>query len=137
MPTIDELAPATAAADSDEFPVNQNSITRKITRAQILAGVQTQLSIPGGSLVGRATPGMGSMETISVGNYLSLASGTLSAMAAPYDSLIARRSGSGSLRSCTTRAERSQRFRFLQFLSSRSVCDSEHRWQTTDSQADW
>src|ERR1700677_1206093 len=84
MPTIDELAPATAATDSDELPVSQNSITRKITRAQILAGVQTQLAIPAGTILGRSTAGTGSPETIAVGNYLSLASGTISAMAAPY-----------------------------------------------------
>jgi hypothetical protein len=84
MPTIDELAPATAANDGDEIPVSQNSITRKITRAQILAGVQAQLSIPAGTLLGRITAGTGSPETIAVGNYLSLASGTLSAKAAPY-----------------------------------------------------
>jgi len=84
MPTIDELAPATAATDNDEFPVSQNSITRKITRAQILAGIQSELTIPGGTVLGRATAGTGSPETIVIGNYLNLATGTLSALAAPY-----------------------------------------------------
>src|ERR1039457_7097173 len=84
MPTIDELAPATAAADSDELPVSQNLITRKITRAQVLAGVQTQITIPGGTILGRITAGLGPPETITVGNYLSLVSGSLSAAAAPY-----------------------------------------------------
>src|SRR5271165_3237729 len=84
MPTIDELSPATAASDSDELPVSQNLVTRKVTRSQILAGVQTQLSIPGGTILGRTTTGVGSPETIAIGNYLNLASGTLSALAAPY-----------------------------------------------------
>src|ERR1700733_1495399 len=84
MPTIDELAPATAATNSDELPINQNGITYKITRAQVLAGVQSQIAIPRGTILGRITPGSGSPETIAVGNYLSFASGTLSAMAAPY-----------------------------------------------------
>ncbi len=84
MPTIDELAPATAASDSDELPVSQNLITRKITRAQILAGLQTQLNIPGGTIVGRASTGLGAPETIAIGSYLSMASGTLSALASPY-----------------------------------------------------
>ncbi len=84
MPTIDQLAPATAAADSDELPVSQNLITRKITRAQVLAGVQAQLNIPAATLMGRTTAGLGSPETIAVGSYLNLAAGTLSAMAAPY-----------------------------------------------------
>ena len=84
MPTIDELAPAPAATDSDELPVSQNLITRKITRAQILSGVQQQLVLPAGSVLGRTSAGLGFPETIAVGNYLSLASGTLSALAAPY-----------------------------------------------------
>jgi len=84
MPTIDELAPATAAADTDELPISQNSITRKITRAQVLAGVQPQLTMPAGTILGRTTAGPGSPETIAVGQFLSLAAGTLSAMAAPY-----------------------------------------------------
>jgi hypothetical protein len=84
MPTIDELAPATAAADTDELPVSQNLITRKITRAQVLAGVQAQLTIPSGTVLGRISAGMGAPETITVGRFLNLASGTLSALAAPY-----------------------------------------------------
>jgi hypothetical protein len=84
MPTIDELAPATAAADTDELPISQNSITRKITRAQVLAGLQTQITIPAGTVLGRVTAGVGTPETIAVGNYLSLSAGTLSALAAPY-----------------------------------------------------
>jgi len=84
MPTIDELAPATAAADTDEFPVNQNNVTRKLTRAQILTGVQTDIVIPGGSLVGRESSGLGGFETISVGNYLNLTAGTLNALAEPF-----------------------------------------------------
>jgi len=88
MPTIDELAPATAAADTDELVVSQNLITRKITRAQVLAGVQSQLTIPAGTVLGRISAGQGAPETIAVGAYLSLASGTLSALAAPYSILL-------------------------------------------------
>ncbi len=84
MPTIDELAPANAAGDLDIFPVSQYNITRKITRSQILAGVQAQIVLPGGCLLGRGTAGIGIPEIITIGNYLNLASGTLSAAAAPY-----------------------------------------------------
>ncbi len=84
MPTIDELAPATAAADSDELLVSQNLVTRKITRAQVLAGVRGQLNVPAGTILGRVSSGLGSPETIVVGQYLRMASGTLSALAAPY-----------------------------------------------------
>jgi hypothetical protein len=84
MPTIDELAPATASTNTDELPANQNGFTRKVTRAQILAGVQPQLVIPAGTIVGRISAGSGAPETITVGSFLNFASGTLSAMAAPY-----------------------------------------------------
>ena len=84
MPTIDELAPAIAATDGDEFPVNQNGITRKITRAQILAGLQGQVVLPPGSLLGRSSSGTGTPETISVGRFLSLSGGTLNSASGPY-----------------------------------------------------
>jgi hypothetical protein len=84
MPTIDELAPATAASDGDEIVVNQTGITRKITRAQVLAGLQPQLAIPTDTLMGRCSAGTGAPETIAVGANLSLANGTLSAQATSY-----------------------------------------------------
>ena len=49
MPTIDELAPAASASDSDEFLVSQSGIARKVTRTQILNGVQVQLAVQPGS----------------------------------------------------------------------------------------
>jgi hypothetical protein len=84
MPTIDQLAPATAASDSDELLVSQSGIARKITRAQVLAGVQSQVAISGGTLLGRQTAGTGSPEQVAVGNNLSLNNGTLSASATPF-----------------------------------------------------
>ena len=66
------------------LPVSQNFITRKITRAQVLAGVQTQINIPAGTILGRITAGLGSPETIAIGNYLSFTAGTLSGIATPY-----------------------------------------------------
>ena len=55
MPTIDQLAPATAASDNDELLVSQSGIARKVSRAQVLAGVQPQLAISSGTLLGRAS----------------------------------------------------------------------------------
>ena len=48
MPTIDQLAPATAASDTDEIVLSKNGIVRKATRAQLLAGVQPQLAVSPG-----------------------------------------------------------------------------------------
>ena len=85
MPTIDELAPATAASDNDELPVSQSGITRKVTRAQVLTGLQPQLAISSGTLLGRISGGMGGPEQISIGANLSLTDGALSASATPFN----------------------------------------------------
>ena len=84
MPTIPQLAPATAASDSDELIVSQGGTTRKVTRAQMLAGVQAQLSAPSGSLLGRASKNVGAAEVIAIGENLVLSGGTLSASATPF-----------------------------------------------------
>jgi hypothetical protein len=84
MPTIDQLAPATSAADTDEYPTWQSGTTLKITRAQVLAGVQPQLALQSGVLLGRSSAGTGAPESLTVGANLTLASGTLSASATPY-----------------------------------------------------
>jgi hypothetical protein len=92
MPTIDELAPATSASDCDEFVVSQAGIARKVTRAQVLNGVQAQLTLPAGSLLGGVGTGMGTPQVITVGQNLSLIGSTLSATALPF-SITALRSG--------------------------------------------
>jgi len=84
MPTIDQLAPATAAADTDEHIVSQSGTALKMTRAQILAGVQPQLALQSGVLLGRSSAGIGAPEPLGVGANLTLSSGTLSALATPY-----------------------------------------------------
>ena len=84
MPTIDQLAPATAAADTDEHIVSQAGTALKMTRAQILAGVQPQLALQSGTLLGRSSAGTGAPESLAVGANLTLSTGTLSASAMPY-----------------------------------------------------
>ncbi|WP_428486737.1 hypothetical protein [Rhodopila sp.] len=84
MPTIDELAPATSASDTDEFIVSQAGTARSISRSQVLNGVQTQLAVPTGSLLGRISSGTGSPEVISIGPNLSFNGSTLSATATPF-----------------------------------------------------
>jgi hypothetical protein len=84
MPTIDDLAPAISASDSDEFIVSQAGIARKITRAQVLNGVQTQLTLPANTLLGGIGTGMGAPQVITVGRNLSFNGSTLSATASPF-----------------------------------------------------
>lgn len=84
MPTIDQLAPATSATDEDEFIVTQSGIARKITRAQVLNGLQPTLTVNSGSLLGRSSTGIGAPEVVTIGANLSFNNGTLSASAVPY-----------------------------------------------------
>src|SRR4051812_11980499 len=84
MPTISQLAAATASSDTDELLVSQNGVARKITRAQVLAGMQRQIAMGSDALLGRASSGTGAPESIMLGANLTISNGTLSATAAPY-----------------------------------------------------
>ena len=82
MPTIDQLAPATACSDTDEMLASQNGAAVKVTRAQVVAGLQPALAIPAGTILGRASSGVGAPEALSVGANLVINGGTLSATTA-------------------------------------------------------
>src|SRR5271157_2696335 len=84
MPTIDQLSPATSAADTDEFIVSQAGITRRVTRTQVLNGVQPAITLTSCSLLGRISTGVGAPEVIAVGANLGFSGGTLSATATPF-----------------------------------------------------
>ena len=79
MPTIDALAPALSAADTDELMVSQAGVARRVTRAQLLAGTQPALALAQNALLGRQSPGTGAPESIGIGANLTLANGFLSA----------------------------------------------------------
>ena len=83
MPTIDSLDPANAAADDDLVPVSRGGRVLRATRAQMVAGLQPALSLPAGTLLGRARPWAGAPERIGLGAGLRLQGGVLSG-AAPY-----------------------------------------------------
>jgi hypothetical protein len=87
MPTVAQLTPATAAADTDQLPASQAGILRSLTRAQLLAGTQTAINLPSGTLLGRVSPSVGSPETITLGQGLSLVAGALVAAAPPTPNL--------------------------------------------------
>ena len=78
MPTIDQLTPAAAMADADFVPVSQAGAMRRVTRAQLLSGVQSSLAVSSGGMLGRTSPGVGAPEFIAVGENLKLESGVLS-----------------------------------------------------------
>jgi type IV secretory pathway TrbD component len=59
MPTIDDLPKAVSVSDGDELVLSQSDVARKATRAQLLAGVQPQLALNTGTLLGRMSAGVG------------------------------------------------------------------------------
>ena len=85
MPTIDQLNPASAAGDDDHLPVSQNGATRKISRAQLLAGTQPEIALPAQTLLGRASPGTGAAEPLAIGAGLAVQAGALTATTGGFD----------------------------------------------------
>jgi len=81
MPTIDQLQSATASADTDELMATQSGSSRKVTRGQLLAGLQPAISVPPGALLGNSGTTTSGPLAITVGSNLTLANGTISAPA--------------------------------------------------------
>ena len=77
MPTINQLPTAAAAADDDLLPVSQGGKLLSATRAQLVAGLQPNLAVLSGALMGRVSPGLGAPESIGIGANLRLAGGML------------------------------------------------------------
>lgn len=76
MPTLVELPPAAAAADSDLLMVSQGGQVRSVTRAQMLAGTQAELVVSKGQLLGRAV-GTGAVQALTIGPGLAMNGTTL------------------------------------------------------------
>ncbi len=79
MPTVDQLSPAAAASDTDELIASQSGTLRRVTRAQLLSGTQSQLLFATSTLLGRTSAGEGAPEPIVIGSGLTLAAGMLQA----------------------------------------------------------
>ncbi|MGE4482000.1 right-handed parallel beta-helix repeat-containing protein [Acidocella sp.] len=85
MTTIGQLPLAASVSDNDEIAIFQNGQTMSATRAQILAGVQTELTLPQDTLLGGVGPGTAVPVPIEIGANLVLSGSTLAATAAPFD----------------------------------------------------
>ena len=85
MPTIGQLPPASSVSDTDELAIFQNGQTLSATRAQLLAGVQSALTLPQNSLLGGLGPGTTTPVPITIGANLAVSGNTLSATAAPFE----------------------------------------------------
>jgi hypothetical protein len=83
---ISELPAASGANAGDELPTNQSGTTRKLTRAQIVAGLATSGAITSSGLtmatariLGRTTASTGAVEELSAGTGISISGGTIAA----------------------------------------------------------
>jgi hypothetical protein len=85
MPTIGQLPLANSVSDSDFVPIFQNEQTLAATRAQVLAGLQTALSLPQNTLLGGVGPGTAPPVAITIGANLNLSGTTISADASPFN----------------------------------------------------
>lgn len=85
MPTIGQLPPANSVSDTDELAIFQNGQTLAATRAQLLAGVQSTLSLPQNTLLGGLGPGTTSPVPVTIGANLVVSGSTISAAAAPFE----------------------------------------------------
>ena len=85
MTTIGQLPLAASVSDGDEVAIFQNGQTLSATRAQMLAGVQTALTIPQNTLLGGVGPGTAAPVPITIGANLALSGSMLSATAAPFE----------------------------------------------------
>ena len=79
MPTVPQLPAAPAVGPDDELMVSQGGQSVSVTTQVLLASTQPQLTLSGGTLLGRVSVGSGGPEVVPVGKGLVVAQGTLTA----------------------------------------------------------
>lgn len=77
MPRISDLPAAPAATDEDLIPASQAGTTRRMSRAQLVAGLKPDRVAAPGRLLGRGSAGAGPIEELTLGTGLSLEEGRL------------------------------------------------------------
>ncbi|MCW8308857.1 collagen-like protein [Acidiphilium sp. PA] len=79
MTTIPQLPTATTVGLTDLLPLSQDGTLYAASVDQITAGLQTEIVLPTGDVLGRASAGTGMPEALSLGAGLALAATTLQA----------------------------------------------------------
>jgi hypothetical protein len=79
MTTIPQLPTATTVGLTDLFPLSQGGTLYAASVEQITAGLQTEIVLPTGEVLGRASAGTGMPEALSLGGGLALTATTLEA----------------------------------------------------------
>jgi hypothetical protein len=67
MPTINQLPSATSTNPGDVLPIEQAGVTRSVSVAELLSGTQATIEVPSPCVLGRASAGPGSPESLTVG----------------------------------------------------------------------
>lgn len=84
MTTIPQLPTVTAAGPTDLVPLSQDGTLYAASVEQITAGLQTEIVLPTGDVLGRASIGAGEPEALGLGAGLSLSATTLIADASDH-----------------------------------------------------
>ncbi|OYV61150.1 MAG: hypothetical protein B7X01_02315, partial [Acidiphilium sp. 21-62-4] len=79
MTTIPQLPTATTVGLTDLLPLSQGGTLYAASVEQITAGLQTEIVLPTGEVLGRASAGTGMPEALSLGGGLALSATTLEA----------------------------------------------------------
>lgn len=84
MTTIPQLPTAPNAGPTDLVPLSQNGALYAASVEQITAGLQQEIVLPTGEVLGRISAGAGAPEAIALGAGVALAAGTLAATGADH-----------------------------------------------------
>ncbi|HQT73398.1 MAG: hypothetical protein B7Z59_01250 [Acidiphilium sp. 37-67-22] len=79
MTTIPQLPTAASVGPTDLLALSQNSMLYAASVQQVTAGLQHEISLPTGDLLGRNSAGAGAPEAVTPGAGLALGAGTLAA----------------------------------------------------------
>ena len=86
MTTIPQLPSVTEVGAGDLLPLSQGGTLYAATVGQVVTGLQAEITLPTGDLLGRVSTGAGAPEAVSLGLGLDLSAGALSASGADHAS---------------------------------------------------
>ena len=84
MTTIPQLPLVTEVGAGDLLPLSQDGTLYAATVGQLVTGLQAEIILPTGDMLGRVSTGAGAPEPVSIGAGLDLAGGSLSATGADH-----------------------------------------------------
>lgn len=79
MTTIPQLPSAASVGPTDLLPLSQNGALYSASVQQVTGGLQQEIIVPSGELLGRNSAGAGTPEAVSLGAGVALDTGTLAA----------------------------------------------------------